>query len=1338
MLLARKSETSWHLEDENDFFPSFRVARDYLNIHEYNGMSSADLLGRYSPPSSVAAKASHHYDAFPQSKTPRPAYYPEGHFSKSDYSAVGGHYYGWQSRGSDIVGPPAVAASSAWESFGSDSCSSLGSSPLLQSSGGGSKLKWLTATVPATDRPELPSIALNESRGAVEDTAREAEGRTSFSPQNCGFCFSKVSDSIDKLINDSLKRLCNQAPVYAENTSPIHDLEDEAYAGNFQHGPSTANSEGWAAAAAAAAFAAASISHTEDLLVGSPESRRQTELGTGIKLDPAEIDAFLRAKSKTEEVAARIKAKVAATRNARMTSDNLPRPCTPSGKLATGVRVPPPSLRFNQRSLCRHPHIPLKEQTASHHIPEGSAPRNSAISSSPTQTKQAKILPNRRSGHTPSQRKAKKTPVRPTTTETFLALGTRLQGEGPKAQYAPAKAVGTNSEKTVLHLFPRVLAFASGARTPLGSRTVHLPEEKSVAPVAASASQETHAVNGEPASRGSLPVSGVASYETPLMRARSQIGESRSPVKAQDSLLVPPPQTTIPEGAEHRMAYPAFAPVHPTSSAPRGKEVAAADEKLSGVSTTALSTASTTTRESASAVEEIQPHVPTKPSQKQRIDKVTTQKAVPDLSSCPASNGCTVASGKQPLTTTASKPSVPNQQPAALRHLARVMCKALSSAASRELRNSTLAFFRRCYNRTYCVLPPAKSSVAPGSATVAEAAIQATSKTSETLQFAHGSTPHDCQENDSDLGFLHACSQANESRGLFGTKIQQPHLRACYGTKCTKEAHESLMGSSCEGDPIPSPVNSKEVRAVPAATILDVGMLSSFAVNTSSCHRENKEDHEIPGASEEPERDNVAPGTVATAASNPAPNNLKASTFIDRGNVSFKLALATKALAASDAVPVDAAAVHAVQPQLGKLVQPILQISGNKQQFSSPMHTNNVKQLSSLLSPFGSREDGMETPKVVENRMICCCCATYTSVRDEMHQYRMCADERPKQQDKQQDKKQQNNPIDEPQRTRHSQGVEPRKQGNLTTNDLWKVPAHEYETSSPPTTSQCAAVLKFGPRGSNIERHPSYNEVMTALNRQLAVQLIALLPATFCESKVQGDSQRALASAEAVSLHRFPAVSNLSKQHMSLKLSSGYPSGGCRMTQPGLLGFGISRKEGLPVGPIATKPIGEEATTLKQKDKLIEKAGSESSSCAAVSVQTIMPIELAKQLQRSGTLQKNLSRWAEAASLVGDNQCELELFRQQQTQALSGQFKHPNFSRTKGEVYSTSCLQPPSEEQPVDLKHSQQVKQQQLQYAEAESEVSTVKQNCTARRTKSFSVKMGKPLALFVKFSGGY
>lgn len=218
MPLTKISQNAWHVLDEHGPFLRFRTARDYLTSQEAAGTPVSLPLGHCSPSTAVAVDDCHRCDACLRFRAPSPAHFSEDYLPKIQYAEVGGSLYGCQSVKARLGGLPAVAAPSAWESFRSDSCTSLPCSPLLCSSGKVNSSIWVTPMMPTGDESESPQTVLNETSSALEDTRGRAGETTQSSPDNDGFCLSNVSASIDKLINDSVQRLYKYAPLSPERT----------------------------------------------------------------------------------------------------------------------------------------------------------------------------------------------------------------------------------------------------------------------------------------------------------------------------------------------------------------------------------------------------------------------------------------------------------------------------------------------------------------------------------------------------------------------------------------------------------------------------------------------------------------------------------------------------------------------------------------------------------------------------------------------------------------------------------------------------------------------------------------------------------------------------------------------------------------------------------------------------------------------------------------------------------------------------------------------------------------------------------------------------------------
>ncbi|CDI74844.1 hypothetical protein, conserved [Eimeria praecox] len=805
--------------------------------------------------------------------------------------------YGRQPTGSDVLRAPAVAASSAWEYFGSDSCSSSACSPLLHSSGDNALLKCVDPMISTVEGTESPSTVFNEISCALEGSSRDTREAIRSSPEEDGFCFSNVSDSIDKLINDSVQRSCEHVPLYAESRYPMYNLEDETRIDNSREGAPSANSEGWAAAAAAAAFAAASTSHKESLQVELFTKDMKTDLETGLKLEPEDIDAFLRAKSKTEEVAARIREKVAASREARPVLRHSPRSRPLDRKCATRASVETDSLRCCPRPICKHSKFAEKNIIASQQNPKGSNPTTEDNSCSATRNKGTEVLRSHTGRHLLRKRTAEGASTEPIPAENFLALGVRVQPQGSKHDQKPATTLARNRQKKHSRSPSRISSGVSGSAR-LGSDALHLPKEKSLSPVPVAASDETHVVRSNSALRRSPLVAEVTHYEKGRVQAVTRVEDSRSPVKA-PPLHMPLSRARVLKRSKHSKGYAASAPLSPLSDISRGKYPVPPEEKTSARSTAATPTASTTTTESAVVVKDEQPELNARPSGSGRVDQATPHLA--DKTSAGTSR-------KLPLTRTASRVPVPNLQPAALRHLARVICKALSNAAGRELRSSALAFFRRWRNTRSHGSPQTADTLAADCLTGAGVATPHISNGSEFLELAHGKTAPNCQEH---MRSLHPSAPPEKNCGSSGAEIRQSYVAMRYGSKHTNEGQTS---SCCKQETIPTS---------PTSVHFDTAKLATFSP-TPPCYVEHQKTKELQRNPQRQQNGDLTPPAAATPFSQTVATIPKAPWPVHWGPVSAALGRVPGAPSAPEAAAVEAAVIqeemrgHLDEPQDGK------------------------------------------------------------------------------------------------------------------------------------------------------------------------------------------------------------------------------------------------------------------------------------------------------------------------------------------------------------------------------------------------------------------------------------
>ncbi|CDJ36543.1 uncharacterized protein EMH_0061680 [Eimeria mitis] len=1255
MLLTRDSENAWYLNDDSESLPRFRAARDYLTSQKSAWTPSAVLFGNFSPPSALTAEDHHRSETPLRFTAANPVHYSERYLSKRRHGAENVNIHGWKTRLPDVVGPPAIAVSSAWESFGSDSCSSLASSPLPLNSEKGSTLRLAVTTKSASNRPEPVFTVGSESSDAGDDARRVAGGISLDGSEEDGFCFSNVSDTIDKLINDSLHRHCKDGPPDAESKSSVYNLEESKNIGNFRQGPPYATSEGWAAAAAAAAFAAASISHRKDLQVGLLESGTKTDLKTGITLEPEEVDAFIRAKCKTEEVAARIRKKVTAAREARTVLGYSPQPRLSHVKLSTRVPVAAPSLRVNRKHGCTHSHLPPKTEIPSRQNPRAYDITTSTISSSSNRTKGAKVQPKTKSLHLPARRKTKEISVEQIAAENFLAVGVRLQPENSKRLHTSTESVAKNCRRTDSDLLSRSIAGVN-PRPRCDSDTFHRSVETSVAPAPIVVSEVTHVVSNNGTFRRSPPIAEMIPYEKPLVQALTGIGDSRSPMKAQHSVYIRPSQDSLTKRRRDSKAYPASAPISPISDVARGNRVAPADGKSSGISTDATATALTATTQLAVRVKEGLPQVCAVSTGSQRVGKLKSHTTVPLYASRPTNNESAEASTKLPQTAAANKPSVPSLQPAALRHLARVMWKAVSKAFARELRNSAFAFFRSCFNGKSPKSPPSLDSVAPGTAA---APAVTTPPSSQNPQSAHGMATDECEQNSSGL---YNCFQAEESCEPPASMVRLFYISTHCGSKCTTGALQTHEVSSGEQPVIPSLVHPNDISARPTSDTDDGAASVASAANSSASRVEYQENRELPLTADEPEDENVASGVDATHASQPVPACSKAPIPIYCENVPD---IADKTLTETVAVQLGATEFFSqtskVQQQHGYLLQPLLYTS--------------------------RRKPPMEAATKLGTPTLSCGSATCRRLPEMLDQHKLHEPRKSKEQD---------NQIQEPRPGEHLGEAERREQGNELTE--WPATLVHEDTGffSCPATPQRTAVLRLEHRACDIEGQMVYHEVMASPNRQISRQLTALTPRTLSGHESHRKSQRQSFPERVLSSHRFPCAPRL-QQRVSQTLSSACPSRGHSLNQSELLDVNGLEKRRNSLEQLATTSTRETAIPLGQKNDLVEEYVSNSM------LSTLASPEGIRSQQISDNREEKLVSCAEGIRLISDRESVADKLRQQlaaERQSFSYQFRLLDTSRTEAEARSIPLVQHPTQERPVEAHHDRLPKQEKLHYEE--------------------------------------
>ncbi|KAL8424272.1 hypothetical protein Efla_002890 [Eimeria flavescens] len=312
--------------------PSFRAAREYL-VHE-----STTRQARRSP--SICERS---FMSAAAAEDPKGSFSPH-QLSDSPLPMPSLRRHGVRSvslPGTRAFSPCSCLASPTERPHRDDYFLSVGASPTAHRSSspstpsmGDSMGTGGTGDVP-TSASGLWSLTTHPpSRFGPCDTKQEHHEKDNNTMINmCSeFCLSNVSSSIDKLIMESLKR-----PPLARLSESLHGslrkYRDEVKKYDDQlSGPFLAPSlsdGAWVTGAKIAALAAASLSPRSSL-VSSTGEQNTTESGPMRSLDDGEIEAFLKAKEKTEEVAARIKKEVAAAREgvgAFRAQSNRPRSC---------------------------------------------------------------------------------------------------------------------------------------------------------------------------------------------------------------------------------------------------------------------------------------------------------------------------------------------------------------------------------------------------------------------------------------------------------------------------------------------------------------------------------------------------------------------------------------------------------------------------------------------------------------------------------------------------------------------------------------------------------------------------------------------------------------------------------------------------------------------------------------------------------------------------------------------------------------------------------------------------------------------------------------------------
>lgn len=440
--------------------------------------------------------------------------------------------------------------------------------------------------------------------------------------------------------------------------SPACDLDDPTNDGNFIECPSNPTTEGWAAATAAAAFAAASLSHSRALRLGSPDADTKADLGAGVKLEPEDIDAFLRAKSKTDEVAARIRQKVAASREACVALR-----CSPPVSSKNLTRAPTATASVGHSKPSAHSHLLEKTRIA-----KRSDKKNGSTLNTMSRNKRTNVMPNSRAHHTRKQGKVEGMPDEPMPTTKLIALGMKMQPQWPRPHDTQARP-GTGSSHVGASGLPSGTFAGISATTQPSCNSFRLPEGTSVAAVRVSGPEEAPVVSYKSSLKRSLPVAAMTTHVKPLVQANNGDGTSWAPGELKLFLGDSTPQSDILKTFKHSKGYSNSAPMSPILSVARGKETGVDENKSSRRTGAPTPTPSTTITESPTLNVE-PPH-----GGDQQIVKDQTQKKTPACTPHPAPKACTGVSGGMHLTTASTKPTDADLHPAALRHLARVICK---------------------------------------------------------------------------------------------------------------------------------------------------------------------------------------------------------------------------------------------------------------------------------------------------------------------------------------------------------------------------------------------------------------------------------------------------------------------------------------------------------------------------------------------------------------------------------------------------------------------------------------------------------------------------------------
>lgn len=341
--------------------PQFHAAREYLAREKFEAkfccFTRSPIHSQFSADYKGHFKSPFYSQPFPE------VYAPRSYETKNEYS----HKYRMCTRRCSARSP--VLASTAATSFdnfeeASYSSNAFRNRPMnLKES---STREWQGTPTPVLEHMRSNFLKSCPSK-IVEKLHEPAYGLVG---DELGLCFSNVSRSIDKRIQESLLKPLGhkysnaQRRAFRRNqtcwlshveTAPSCECKQDeettqrkccgflsgspflgggakkaTEVGNWETSRESSFSceEGWATAATAAAFLAASSKHTE-APAAKPARLALCTAGTALQLDPEDVEAFLQAKSRTEEVAARIRAEVAAARKARAAPKDTPwsRPC---------------------------------------------------------------------------------------------------------------------------------------------------------------------------------------------------------------------------------------------------------------------------------------------------------------------------------------------------------------------------------------------------------------------------------------------------------------------------------------------------------------------------------------------------------------------------------------------------------------------------------------------------------------------------------------------------------------------------------------------------------------------------------------------------------------------------------------------------------------------------------------------------------------------------------------------------------------------------------------------------------------------------------------------------